>query len=104
LPFSTISPPGSDLTSLLLAIKDNNAKGEVVKGPSEAIIEESTKARVGQRLNTASTTEWGPYYFVTLTIHKPTGEGGPRLRQHSQTRGPQAKGPLTQRMTATGQQ
>jgi hypothetical protein len=48
LPFSTISPPGSDLTSLLLAMKDNNAKGEVVKGPSEAVIEESTKARVGQ--------------------------------------------------------
>jgi hypothetical protein len=29
-------------------MKDNNAKGEVVKGPSEAVIEESTKARVGQ--------------------------------------------------------
>jgi hypothetical protein len=42
--FSTLSPLGSNLTSLLLIMKDKNAKGEASKGPLEAAIEESTKA------------------------------------------------------------
>jgi hypothetical protein len=44
LPFSTLSPSWSNLNSLLM--KDKNAEGEAAKGPSEAAVEELTKARV----------------------------------------------------------
>jgi hypothetical protein len=46
LPFSTLSPLGSDPCSLLLTMKDKNAEGVAAQGPSEVAIEESTKARV----------------------------------------------------------
>lgn len=44
LPFSTLSPSWSNLNSLLM--KDKNAEGEAAKGPSEAAVEELTKACV----------------------------------------------------------
>lgn len=48
LPFSTLSPFRSDLTSLLLMMNGKNVKGGMGKAPSDAVVEESTKTRADE--------------------------------------------------------